>query len=99
MADKKYIEINNEWALSAEDICVALYRKTTSKKDGKPNYHVAGYYNNYEEALKRMVDMAIQPLKSIEYIVERINGLKSDIHAMLPSIADKAYKNQKRYPA
>lgn len=87
-----YIHINSEWCLQADQVCVTLFRKRVAgpkaKNAGQLQYDPVGYYPGYEQALSAMVDRDIQPLNSIDYVVDRLVQLKKDIAIMCKSISE-----------
>jgi hypothetical protein len=72
------IHINAEWALKGNDLCVALLKKRINKH-GQAVWDEKGYFNNFTQALHRLIDMDVQPLNNIKYICERIDELKQSI--------------------
>ena len=100
-----YIHVNGEWALQADQYCVTLFKKRVAgkkaKNAGQLQIDPVGYFGNYEHALQRLVDMDVQPINHIDYMVERISELKKDITkliksgALVPQDAHRSEKGEK----
>jgi hypothetical protein len=69
------IHIGPDWALSGDEQCITLYKRRITTK-GKLQWDPKGYYLNLEHALKRMVDMEINPITDLEDIVKGLDNLK-----------------------
>jgi len=78
--------LNNKWAVITEEqqVCIAMRRVGLAGK-GKgietlaPKY----YYNNFEEALKGLIDRDIQSLEKLFEVEDRISTLKNDLHLLI----------------
>lgn len=69
-------------------MCITLLKRRVTEK-GKVQWDAKGYFNNFPEALKRMVDMEIGPLNVVENIVTAIDNLREHIDSMpLKSISE-----------
>jgi hypothetical protein len=69
------IHIGPDWALCGDEQCITLYKRRITNK-GKLQWDPKGYYLNLEHALKRMIDMEINPITDLEDIVKGIDNLK-----------------------
>ena len=68
------IHIGDGWALQGDEVCITLYKRRVTDK-GKEQYDPKGYYNNYHEAYRAMVNKEIGPLNNVEKIIKAIDNL------------------------
>ena len=77
--------LNKDYGFSTDERCVTLLKRETVQKEdsinfGKNYWTVLGYYNNFQEAMKAMLDKDIQTEnKSFDFMLDRLTKLKSDI--------------------
>ena len=55
---KDLIDINEDWAISSDSVCVTIYKKRINEK-GKLYYSAKWYYNNFIQALQGITDRGI----------------------------------------
>jgi len=83
------IKVTDEWYLSADEVCVTLSKKgviQSGKTKGDIHYTAKGYYNNFKDALKAMVNKDIQGLDDIKSMVERLYKLENYIDNVIPDL-------------
>ena len=62
---KQMIQLNEDYALSADDMNILLHQRKVNQKEGTKNYgkeyySVVGYYSSVESVLKALVNKQIQ---------------------------------------
>jgi len=72
------IHVGPNYALQGDSLCITLYKRRVTKK-GKAQFDAVGYFVDFKQALKRMVDMDIGPLNNIESIVAAVDNLREHI--------------------
>ncbi len=78
--------LNARWAVETEENQVTISRRQTVQEGdnkGKEYLSPSYYYNNMGQALDGLVDRDINGLEKIEFVVGRIESLKSEIKVML----------------
>ena len=81
--------LNNKWAVVTEEhqVSIAMRRKVLEGDNkGKEYLTPTYYYNNFEEALKGLIDRDIQSLEKVEQIEGRSAELKKDVQIMLKKV-------------
>ena len=68
------IHIGPDWAVQGDDLCLTLYKRRINKK-GKEQWDSKGYYPDFQQLLKALVRMEINPINNIEFIVKAIDNL------------------------
>jgi len=85
------IKINKDWSLESDESCVTLLKRRIIKdgvNKGNTSWDAKGYYNNFAEALKAMVDKDIQSNNSrLDYLIDRVKALKEHIDAVVPLLS------------
>jgi len=78
--------LNNKWAVITEEqqVCIAMRKISKSEKsDGEEYLSPTYYYNNFEEALKGLIDRDIQGLEKLSEVEGRISDLKNDMRLLI----------------
>ena len=62
---KQMIQLNEDYALSADDMNILLHQRKVNQKEGTKNcgkeyYSVVGYYSSVESVLKALINKQIQ---------------------------------------
>jgi hypothetical protein len=70
--------INETWAFGGDEHCLTLYQRKVTKK-GKVWWDVKGYYTDYRHMLKRLAEMEVWPLTSLNAIIYRLDKLEKTI--------------------
>lgn len=74
----KMIHIGADWSLQGDETCIILYKRRINKK-GQEQWDAKGYFTDFRQALKKMIDMEIGPLNVVESIVTAIDNLRDHI--------------------
>jgi len=82
----KIIDINPDWGISSDSVCVTIYKKSTKKKTGEKYYKSKWYYNNFVQALQGLTDRSIVVSGSFESMVAEVEELKTDIAALFKKV-------------
>lgn len=86
------IKITDTFFMESDDLCVTLLMKKEVTKKGSDNlgneyFSTIGYYPNFSDALKAMVDRDIQINgTSFQNMVEKLDELKEHIDKAIPKI-------------
>ena len=83
------LKLNERWYLDSDENCVTVLERCTKKKTGEKYFRSKWYYQNFKQALEGLVDRDIQSIKKLEYIVERIEQLKSELLPLARMLDDK----------
>ena len=62
---KQMIQLNEDYALSADDMNIIIHQRKVNQKEGTKNYgkeysFVVGYYSSVESVLKALINKQIQ---------------------------------------
>jgi hypothetical protein len=68
------IHIGADWALKGSSLCVSLQKRHISEK-GKEYWTDEGYYNDFHDAYRAMINKGIGPLNNVEKIIKAIDNL------------------------
>ena len=87
------LHIGLDYAIQGDKYCLTLLRRRVTEK-GRVQWDAIGYYSDFKYALKRMVDMEIQPLNVVEDIVRAVDNLREHIDSLplSPSFNDESTK-------
>ena len=86
---KQMIQLNEDYALSADDMNILLHQRKVNQKEGTKNYgkeyySVVGYYSSVESVLKALVNKQIQlsisEQTTLESIVNSVETYVSLLH-------------------
>jgi len=84
-------KLNANWSIETEINQVTLIQTSIAQKGTFKGKMVDGnrwYWNNFTDALEKLIDMDIQSLEKVEEIEGRIANLKSEIKTMLKSLEE-----------
>ena len=86
---KQMIQLNEDYALSADDMNILLHQRKVNQKEGTKNYgkeyySVVGYYSSVESVLKALVNKQIQlsisEQTTLESLVNSVETYVSLLH-------------------
>ena len=83
-------KLNANWSIETEINQVTLIQTSIAQKGTFKGKMVDGnrwYWNNFTDALEKLIDMDIQSLEKVEEIEGRIAELKKDVQTMLKKVA------------
>ena len=96
---RKMIQLNEDYALSADSMNILLHQRKVNQKEGTKSYgdeyySVIGYYSSIESVLKALVNKQIQlsiseqtTLESLVNSVETyVNLLRDDVQLVVNSL-------------
>jgi hypothetical protein len=69
------IHIGPDWALKGDELCLTLYKRRINDK-GVEQWDAKGYYPDFHQAYKAMVQKEIGPLNNIKNIIMAIDNLR-----------------------
>ena len=68
------IHIGADWGLQGDSMCITLYKRRITEK-GQEQWDAIGFYPNFHDAYKAMVQKEIGPLNNVEKIIKAIDNL------------------------
>ena len=86
---KQMIQLNEDYALSADDMNILLHQRKVNQKEGTKNYgkeycSVVGYYSSVESVLKALINKQIQlsisEQTTLESLVNSVETYVSLLH-------------------
>ena len=86
---KQMIQLNEDYALSADDMNILLHQRKVNQKEGTKNYgkeyySVVGYYSSVESVLKALINKQIQlsisEQTTLESLVNSVETYVSILH-------------------
>ena len=86
---RQMIKLNDDYALSADDLNILLHERKVNQKEGTKNcgkeyYSVVGYYSSVESVLKALVNKRIQlgiaEQTTLESLVNSVETYVSLLH-------------------
>ena len=85
---KQMIQLNEDYALSADDMNILLHQRKVNQKEGTKNcgkeyYSVVGYYSSVESVLKALINKQIQLSISEQTTLESlVNSVETYVSLM-----------------
>ena len=85
---KQMIQLNEDYALSADDMNIILHQRKVNQKEGTKNYgkeyySVVGYYSSVESVLKALINKQIQLSISEQSTLESlVNSVETYVRLM-----------------
>ena len=85
---KQMIQLNEDYALSADDMNILLHQRKVNQKEGTKNYgkeyySVVGYYSSAESLLKALINKQIQLSISEQTTLESlVNSVETYVSLM-----------------
>ena len=96
---KQMIQLNEDYAISCDDLNILLHERKVNQKEGTKNfgkeyYSPIGYYNSVDAVLRALINKQIQinlaeqtSLESLENSVETyVNLLREDVQLVVNSL-------------
>ena len=86
---KQMIQLNEDYALSADDMNILLHQRKVNQKEGTKNYgkeyySVVGYYSSVESVLKalanKQIQLSISEQTTLESLVNSVETYVSLLH-------------------
>ena len=85
---KQMIQLNEDYALSADDMNILLHQRKVNQKEGTKNYgkeyySIVGYYSSVESVLKALINKQIQLSISEQTTLESlVNSVETYVSLM-----------------